>query len=72
MQSPSWFVPVILPLMIWSIFWKGLALWHAARREQGRWFIVLLVLNTLGIVEIIYLFVILKLKFADLFTASRV
>ncbi len=54
-------------LIIWSLFWKGLALWHAGRRGQPWWFIALLVINTAGILEIIYLFAILKLRQADLF-----
>jgi methionyl-tRNA synthetase len=40
---------------IWSLTWKGVALWYAARNHQKKWFIVLLVLNTLGILEIIYI-----------------
>jgi len=52
-----------IPLMIlWSLAWKGLALWHAAQRKQGWWFFVLLIVNTMGILEIIYLFGVLKLK----------
>jgi len=35
---------------------KGYALWHAARRSEPWWFIILLVLNTLGILELIYLY----------------
>lgn len=35
---------------------KGFALWEAARREERWWFIALLFLNTLGILEIVYLF----------------
>lgn len=41
-------------LVIWSLIWKGLALWKAARRGENIWFIVLLVVNTMGILEIIY------------------
>ena len=60
---------VYLPLiLLWSGFWKGLALWHSAQRGQVVWFIVLLVVNTIGILEIVYLFGILKLKFSELFT----
>jgi methionyl-tRNA synthetase len=55
-------------LMLWSFFWKGLALWHAGRRGQPWWFAILLVLNTVGILEIIYLFAIIKLKFSQLFS----
>ena len=55
-------------LMLWSIFWKGLALWHSGRRGQAWWFVVLLVVNTMGILEIIYLFAVIKLKFPQLFS----
>jgi hypothetical protein len=47
-------------LLLWSLFWKGLALWRAAKENQRNWFIVILlffiIINTLGILEIIYLF----------------
>ncbi|MFA6306107.1 MAG: DUF5652 family protein [Candidatus Gracilibacteria bacterium] len=55
-------------LLIWSFFWKGLALWHASRRGQSLWFVIFLVVNTLGILEIIYLFAVAKLKFSKLFS----
>ncbi len=44
-------------LLIWSLIWKGLALWKAARRGEWVWFVVLLLVNTLGILEILYIFV---------------
>lgn len=48
--------PVLLAgLIIWSLIWKGLALWRAARAEQLAWFVVLLVVNTAGLLEIAYL-----------------
>lgn len=42
--------------LIWSFFWKGWSLWKAANRRHLVWFILLLVLNTLGILEIAYIF----------------
>ncbi|MBT4334591.1 hypothetical protein HOD61_02120 [archaeon] len=39
----------------WSLTWKGMALWHAAINKQSKWFISFLLLNTLGILEILYL-----------------
>ncbi|MFA7372322.1 MAG: DUF5652 family protein [bacterium] len=42
-------------LLIWSAVWKGLALWHSARRGQTVWYVVMLILNTAGLLEIIYL-----------------
>jgi hypothetical protein len=47
-------------LVIWSLVWKGLALWRAAERKEKWWFIALLVINTLGILEILYLYVFSK------------
>lgn len=47
-------------LVLWAIVWKGLALWKAAELEQKYWFIVMLVLNTVGLLEIFYLFVIAR------------
>ena len=47
-------------LMAWSLFWKGLALWRAARMGHRKWFIVILLLNTVGILDILYLYVFSK------------
>ena len=52
---------LFIPFLVWTLFWKGLALWHAVKHEQRGWFLLLLILNTAGIVEIIYLFVVLHL-----------
>lgn len=51
---------LIIFFVIWSLSWKGLALWRASQRDEKGWFTVLLVLNTLGIVEIVYYFLIAK------------
>ena len=45
-------------LFIWSFVWKGIALWKSAGLRQKWWFVALLVINTLGILEIFYIFVI--------------
>lgn len=60
MQFPTG-IPSLPPLafyiiFLWSILWKGVALWKAAKQEQRNWFIFILILNTLGILEIAYLF----------------
>ncbi|MFH1473242.1 MAG: DUF5652 family protein [bacterium] len=51
---------IILLVVLWSLVWKGLALWKSASLQQKYWFIAILVLNTLGILEIIYLFFVAK------------
>ena len=45
-----------LPILIWTLVWKGAALWKSANKRQLIWFILLLNINTLGIFEIIYVF----------------
>ena len=51
----SIFIPLILVVVLWTIVLKGYALWNAARGGQRNWFIALLVINTFGILEIVYL-----------------
>ncbi len=58
-SAADWFGmhPIVLVgLVLWILFWKGLALWKAASLRQRYWFVAILVLNTLGILEIIYYF----------------
>ena len=67
---PAWFGAALPLILLWSLFWKGLALWHSARRRRPIWFIVLLFVNTIGILEIVYLFFIAKIKLHELFSAK--
>jgi len=55
--------PFFYALTFWALAWKGLALWYAGRNRQKYWFIAILVLNTLGILPIIYLFLFCKTPF---------
>jgi len=52
-----WLAPVIAIFAFWTLTWKGLALYRAGANRNVSWFIVLLVVNTLGILEILYYFV---------------
>lgn len=55
--------PAVLSLLlVWSIFWKLLAVWRASKLDQKYWFIALFIINSFGIVEILYLFVFAKKK----------
>jgi len=56
----NWWITLII--ILWTLPWKGIALWRAARNSHKTWFIVLLVVNTLAILEIIYIFVYSKRK----------
>jgi hypothetical protein len=45
----------LIPLIIWEAVWKGIALWKSGRNNQLKWFIAILIPNTVGILPIIYL-----------------
>ncbi len=62
MMLPESFGIYILLLTLWTLPWKGWALWLAARRGEKWWFIAILVLNTIAILEIIYIFGIAQRK----------
>lgn len=53
---------LILLVGLWTLPWKGVALWKSARNEHKWWFIALLVLNTMAVLEIIYIFFFSKKK----------
>lgn len=48
--------PFVILAAVWTLPWKGYALWLAARNNHKLWFIALLIVNTLAILEIIYIF----------------
>lgn len=49
-----------MPLIIWELVWKGIALWKSAKKDDQCWFIALLILNTAGILPILYIYVFSK------------
>lgn len=53
LQNNFWIIALI---MIWVLPWKGYALWNAAQLKHKWWFIILLVVNTVAILDIIYIF----------------
>ena len=53
---------ILIIIVIWSLAWKGIALWHAAQDREKYWFVAILILNTVGILEIAYLFIFSKKK----------
>jgi len=46
---------ILILLAIWETLWKGFALWKSAKKNQLGWFLVILILNTAGILPILYL-----------------
>jgi methionyl-tRNA synthetase len=47
--------PIFYLMLAWAVVWKGIALWHAARGGQKAWYVAILFVNSIGILEIIYL-----------------
>lgn len=53
--SPASFLLILLTLALWDLIWKAFGLWKAARNGQIKWFIAILIINSIGILPIIYL-----------------
>ena len=56
-NSP-YFLIIVVFIILWTLPWKGYALWLAARNDHKKWFIALLIVNSLAILDIIYIFAI--------------
>jgi len=48
---------LLMLLALWEIAWKGGGLWQAARNKHLGWFIAILLINTAGILPILYIYV---------------
>ena len=59
---PLW---LLLLVVVWNIAWKIPALWISARKKQIIWFVVLIFVNTMGILEILYIFIVSKIHKRD-------
>lgn len=53
---------LLILLSLWALPWKGIALWKAARNNHKGWFVALFLINTLAILEILYIFVFSRKK----------
>jgi len=53
---------LLIALMIWETVWKLLALWKSARKGSVVWSIVLALVNTVGILPILYIYVFSEMK----------
>jgi hypothetical protein len=58
-ETPILVVVVILSL--WTLVWKFFSVWTAARNGDRGWFVALLLLNTLSILDLWYLFKVVKI-----------
>lgn len=55
MNDLGFLIFLLVIAVVWSVIWKGVALWKSARYGQKAWFVVLLIVNTVGLLEIVYL-----------------
>ena len=49
-------------ILIWTLVWKLSGMWKAAKKGSVFWFIILAVVNTIGILPILYIYVFSKMK----------
>ena len=42
-------VSILAVLTLWDVVWKAMAMWVACKRESKLWFVILLVVNSVGI-----------------------
>ena len=56
---------LLMVITVWALAWKLGALWKSARKGSIVWFIVLGIVNTVGILEILYIFIFSKLDFRE-------
>ena len=61
---------IMILIILWVLPWKAVSLWKAAKNNHKKWFVALLILNTLAILEIIYIFIFSKKKKVDINDAS--
>jgi len=53
---PQELTPLLIIAIVWSLPWKGFALWKAAKNSQVGWFVAILLINTLALLDILYIF----------------
>lgn len=58
-------------IIFWSLAWKCYSAWLAANRREKKWFVALVVFNTVGILDMIYVFFIAKKKWSDVTSSGK-
>jgi hypothetical protein len=54
-ETFPWLLPLIIILALWEGVWKLIAMWKAARNNHLTWFICISLINTVGILPIVYI-----------------
>ncbi len=56
LQFPPGIITLIIVIGIWEAVWKAIGLWKSARNSQLAWFACIFLLNTAGILPILYIY----------------
>ena len=59
-EFPIWLLTLIIILAIWDLVWKLIGMWKAARNKSIIWFVVLGIVNSVGILPILYIYIFSK------------
>ena len=54
-ETMPWLLPLIFILAIWEMIWKVIAMWKSARNNHLAWFILIVLINSMGILPIAYI-----------------
>ncbi|HEU4859190.1 MAG TPA: DUF5652 family protein [Chitinophagaceae bacterium] len=54
-ENIAGFWPLLICLVVWELVWKIIAMWKSARNNHVGWFICIGLLNTIGILSIVYI-----------------
>jgi hypothetical protein len=68
---PTWAFFILGIIFVWTYVWKLLALWKSATQKSVVWFIVLALVNTMGILEILYIYVFSNMKHSSRVSHNR-
>ena len=53
----------LMPIFVWDVTWRLLAMWRAVKENQKIWFVLFMIVNSVGLLPIIYLVFVAKEKF---------
>ena len=51
---------ILVLITLWTLLWKCYSVWIAAKNGDKKWFAALVIFNTVGILDMIYVFKIAK------------
>jgi methionyl-tRNA synthetase len=46
---------ILATIAVWDGIWKGIGMWKSARNNQLKWFVAILIVNSVGILPMIYM-----------------